>query len=90
MLTFQTGSQERAFAVVDGLRLALKVNNFGDSKTLVCHPGSSVFAHNTPEEKAAAGVSDDLIRVSVGIEDIEDIIADFRQALGAVGPLTSE
>lgn len=90
VLTFQTGSQERAFAVVDGLRLALKVNNFGDSKTLVCHPGSSVFAHNTPEEKAAAGVSDDLIRVSVGIEDIEDIIADFRQALGAVGPLTSE
>ena len=50
-------------------------------KTLVLHPASTIFADNTPEERELAGVYDDSVRVSVGIEDVEDLIEDFRQAL---------
>jgi O-acetylhomoserine (thiol)-lyase len=49
----------------------------------VVHPSSTIFAHSSEEEKQAAGVYDDQIRISVGIEDIRDLIADFDQALSA-------
>ncbi len=58
--------------------------NIGDAKTLACHPATTTHRQLSPEELAEAGVSEDLVRLSVGIEDIEDIIADVDQALAAI------
>ena len=81
LVTFRAGSRERAFKFVNGVRYAYRASNIGDVKTLVLHPASTIFADNSEEERHAAGVYDDSIRVSVGIEDIDDLIDDFRQAL---------
>lgn len=55
--------------------------NIGDAKTLAIHPASTTHQQLTPEEQLASGVTPDYIRLSVGIENIEDIIADIEQAL---------
>ncbi len=81
MVTIRVGSKERAFSVINRLNYPLKVSNIGDSKTLVLHPESTIFCHGTEEENRRAGVYPDLIRISVGIEDVEDLIWDFEQAL---------
>ena len=81
ILTLRTGSKERAFKVIDSLKLPYKISNIGDTKTLVIHPASTIALHNTVQELADAGVYDDLIRVSVGIEDFEDLKEDFNNAL---------
>lgn len=77
ILTLRTGSKERAFALMNRLTIPLNVSNIGDTKTLMIHPESTLALHSTAKEKEEAGVFDDLIRVSVGIEDIEDLIQDF-------------
>ena len=66
---------------IDNVRLASHLANIGDAKTLVIHPASTTHQQLSPEEQLAAGVTPDYIRVSVGIEDIKDILADFDQAL---------
>ncbi|MBQ7447725.1 MAG: O-acetylhomoserine aminocarboxypropyltransferase/cysteine synthase [Eubacterium sp.] len=81
ILTFRTGSKEKAFSVINHLQYALNLSNVGDSKTLVVHPSSTIFSHASAAKKKAAGVYEDLIRVSVGLEDIGDLIHDFEQAL---------
>ena len=81
ILTLRVGSKERALDVLKKLRLAAVASNIGDVRTLVIYPASTLYLHNTPEEREAAGVFDDTIRVSVGIEDAQDLIADFTQAL---------
>lgn len=70
--------------IVDNLRLASNLANVGDAKTLVIHPATTTHQQLTTEEQFASGVTPDLIRVSVGIENIADIIADFDAALQAV------
>jgi len=59
--------------------------NIGDAKSLACHPASTTHRQLNDEELKAAGVSEDLVRISVGIEHIDDILADIDQALSAVG-----
>ena len=81
MITVRTGSKAKAFSILNALKLPLQVSNIGDTKTLVIHPESTISVHSTEEEKKAAGVFDDLIRISVGIEDIDDLIADFKHAI---------
>lgn len=81
IITIRTGSKAKAFAIINALKLPIIVSNIGDTKTLVIHPESTLNVHSTEEEKKTAGVFDDLIRISVGIEDIEDLIEDFRQAI---------
>ncbi len=83
MITIRAGSKRKAFSIINHLKYALKVANIGDTKTLVIHPDSTIYSHSSREEKENAGVYDDLIRISVGIEDIEDLIADFDQAIQA-------
>lgn len=73
-------------AVVDRLRLVSNLANVGDAKSLAIHPWSTTHEQLAEPERRAAGVSDDLIRISVGIEHIDDIIADFDQALRAAVP----
>jgi O-acetylhomoserine/O-acetylserine sulfhydrylase len=71
-------------AFVEGVKLASHLANVGDAKTLVIHPASTTHQQLAAEEQVAAGVSQDLVRVSVGIEHVDDIKADFRQALDKV------
>ncbi|KAJ7050314.1 Cys/Met metabolism PLP-dependent enzyme-domain-containing protein [Mycena amicta] len=75
------GNASKPSKVVDLLRLASNLANLGDAKTLVIHPASTTHHQLSEEELKASGVRTDLIRVSVGIEDIRDIIADFDHAL---------
>ncbi|PIL32567.1 hypothetical protein GSI_05270 [Ganoderma sinense ZZ0214-1] len=82
MLNFGVkGDAEMGRAVVDGLRLATNLANVGDAKTLVIHPATTTHSHMSEKERLTTGVTPDLIRVSVGIEHIADIIADFDNAL---------
>ena len=81
ILTILVGSKERAYRLINSLKIPKIVSNIGDTKTLIIHPESTLNAHSTDQEKEEAGVFDDLIRISVGIEDIEDIVEDFKQAL---------
>ena len=80
LLTFGLGDKERAFRFIDSLKLARNLANLGDAKTLVLHPASTIFHEFSAAEKGKMGVTADMIRVSVGIEDFEDIKADFEQA----------
>lgn len=84
VLTFGLADKEAAFRFINGLRLARNLANIGDAKTLVIHPASTICCDYSPEEKALMGVSEELIRVSVGIEAIDDIIEDFKEALHQV------
>ena len=81
VFTFNLGSKDIAFKFINSLKLAKNLANLGDSKTLVIHPASTIFHEFTSEEQAKMGITDDMIRVSVGTEDIEDIKNDFEQAI---------
>ncbi len=77
------GGLEGGKAFYDALKLVKRLVNIGDTKTLACHPASTTHRQMTPEEQAHAGVTPDLIRVSIGIEHVDDILADLDQALAA-------
>lgn len=81
ILTIRTGSKERAFRLMNNLKIPLIATNIGDVRTLAIHPSSTIYAHSTEEQKINAGVYNDTIRISVGIEDIEDLKNDFKQAI---------
>ena len=83
ILTFRAGSKERAFRVINALKFAMIASNIGDLRTLVIHPASTLFLHSNREAREAAGVYDDTVRVSVGIEDVDDLIDDFTSAVKA-------
>lgn len=90
ILTFRAGSRELAFGIINNLRYAGNATNVGDVRTLVIHPASTIYAFNSEKEKLSAGVYDDLIRVSVGIEDVDDLIDDFKQAIGEANKKSKE
>ena len=62
-------------------------NNLGDAKSLVTHPATTTHQRLTPDQRAALGIGDGLVRLSVGLEDPEDLLADLRHALDAAEPL---
>ena len=78
------GGLESGTKFIDALQMILRLVNIGDAKSLACHPASTTHRQLNEKELAAAGVSSDLIRISVGIEHIDDIIADVSQALDKV------
>lgn len=82
LLTFGLGDKQKAFSCIDSLKLAKNLAHLGDAKTLVIHPASTIFHEFSAEENQKMGVTEDMVRVSVGIEDFEDIKADFQQAIG--------
>jgi O-acetylhomoserine (thiol)-lyase len=75
------GGQEAGGRFIDALQMILRLVNIGDAKSLACHPASTTHRQLDAQELAKAGVSADLVRISVGIEHIDDIIADIAQAL---------
>ncbi|KAJ3507195.1 hypothetical protein NM208_g15989 [Fusarium decemcellulare] len=76
--------------VVDGFKLISNLANVGDAKTLAIHPWSTTHEQLSDEEKLSSGVTEDLIRISVGIEHIDDIIADFEQSFKAASAATTK
>ncbi len=77
------GGMSAGVKFIEACKLLSHLANVGDAKSLVIHPASTTHQQLSTEERAAAGVSDDFIRLSVGIEDVDDIIADIAQALEA-------
>jgi len=77
------GGKEAGARFIDALQLAVRLVNIGDAKTLACHPATTTHRQLGPEEAAKAGVTEDMVRLSIGIEHIDDIIDDLEQALAA-------
>ena len=78
------GGKQAGGQFIDALQMILRLVNIGDAKSLACHPATTTHRQLGPEELATAGVSEDMVRISVGIEHIDDIIADIDQALDKV------
>ncbi|WP_157218295.1 O-acetylhomoserine aminocarboxypropyltransferase/cysteine synthase family protein [Flavisphingomonas formosensis] len=79
------GGQEAGRRFIDALELFYHVANIGDARSLAIHPASTTHSQLTPEDRLATGVSDGYVRLSIGIEHIDDILADLDQALDAAG-----
>jgi len=77
------GGFEAGTRFYDALRLFRRLVNLGDAKSLACHPASTTHRQMSPEEQRHAGVTPEMIRLSIGIEHVDDIIADLEQALSA-------
>ncbi|MBF0248281.1 MAG: O-succinylhomoserine sulfhydrylase, partial [Alphaproteobacteria bacterium] len=75
------GGREAAFKTINALGIIDIANNLGDVKSLITHPATTTHQRLKPEERAAMGISDSLVRLSVGIEDVRDLTADLAQAL---------
>ena len=83
ILSFEVrGGREAAWRVIDSTRMLSITANLGDAKTTITHPATTTHGRLTPEEREAAGISEGLIRIAVGLEDIEDIQADLARGLG--------
>jgi methionine-gamma-lyase len=78
------GGKRAAFEFLRGLKIAHNAVSLGGVETLVCHPKTTTHSGFTEQQFAQAGVTDGLVRVSIGIEDWRDLLADFEQALQAV------
>lgn len=78
-------SREKAFSLLDALELIDISNNIGDARSLMCHPASTTHAGMSDEDRADMGVTEGLLRINVGLEDIEDLKEDLDQALTKAG-----
>jgi O-acetylhomoserine (thiol)-lyase len=78
------GGREAGRKFIDSLKMFYHVANIGDVRSLAIHPASTTHSQLTPEEQAKTGVTDGYVRLSVGIEHIDDILSDLDQALAAV------
>jgi O-acetylhomoserine (thiol)-lyase len=83
LLSFELAEGMDAQQFLNRLRLVKRSSNFNDNKSLIIHPRSTLFCEYTKEKRAAMGISDQLLRLSVGIEEVEDIVEDMSQALGS-------
>jgi cystathionine beta-lyase/cystathionine gamma-synthase len=84
MIAFETGSLAAARSVLDNVRLCALAESLGGVETLISHPATMTHASVPAAERARLGITDGLVRVSVGIEDVEDVIADLDAALRRV------
>jgi O-acetylhomoserine (thiol)-lyase len=84
LLTFELNSKDECFRFMDSLAMIRRATNINDNKTLVLHPASTIFADYPAPERERMQVSERLLRLSVGIEDVEDIINDIQQGLDKV------
>jgi cystathionine beta-lyase/cystathionine gamma-synthase len=84
MVAFETGSLENARTVLESVRLCTLAESLGGVETLISHPATMTHASVLPETRARLGITEGLVRISVGVEDVEDIIADLDQALDKI------
>ena len=85
IFAFDVESREKAFAILDALELVDISNNIGDARSLMCHPASTTHANMGEEARAEMGVTEGLLRINVGLEDVQDVIEDIDQALKQAG-----
>ena len=78
------GGRERAWRLIDALRLYSITANFGDCKSTITHPATTTHGRISEMDRAAMGITEDLVRISVGLEDIEDLIEDISRALDSL------
>ena len=83
------GGRDAGRAFIEAVQLSSHLANVGDAKTLVIHPASTTHSHIDAEAMKSGGLSDDMIRLSVGLEDIDDIKADFEIGFKAASRLAS-
>ena len=81
IVSFELGDRARAWRFIDRLQLASITANLGDTRTTVTHPASTTHMRIGPEARARAGIGEGLVRIAVGLEDAEDLVADLRSAL---------
>jgi cystathionine beta-lyase/cystathionine gamma-synthase len=84
MISFDTGSLENACLVLKSVRLCSLAESLGGVETLISHPASMTHASVPAEDRNRLGITDGLLRISVGIEEVEDIITDLDQALRGI------
>jgi cystathionine beta-lyase/cystathionine gamma-synthase len=84
MLAFDLGSLEAARTLLGSVRLMSLAESLGGVETLISHPATMTHASVPPERRAALGITDGLVRISAGIEDIADLLEDLEQALARV------
>jgi O-acetylhomoserine (thiol)-lyase len=84
ILTFDLQSREECFALQNALTLVRRATNINDNKSLILHPASTIYCEYSPQEQRAMGVSDSMLRFSVGIEDVDDILEDLQRGLAAI------
>ncbi|GGM82009.1 O-succinylhomoserine sulfhydrylase [Terrabacter tumescens] len=83
VVTFELdGGKDEAFALMNALEVIDISNNLGDSKSLITHPATTTHRRLAPEARAAVGITDGVLRVSIGLEDVRDLVDDLRRALG--------
>jgi O-acetylhomoserine (thiol)-lyase len=82
IMTFDLESKAACFSFMNKLKIIRRATNLNDNKTLIIHPHSTIYAEFAEEERKNAGIRDTMMRLSVGIENVEDLIADIEQALG--------
>ena len=82
LVSFELAGKEQAFKFENALKLIRISNNLGDAKTLVTHPTTTTHKNLTQEDRDTLGISDGMVRMSVGLEDVDDLIVDIEQALG--------
>jgi len=91
VVTFEvTGGKDAAFSVMNAFELIAISNNLGDSKSLVTHPATTTHMRIGADERAKLGITDGVIRLSVGLEDVEDLKDDLSRALGTIGHARAE
>jgi O-succinylhomoserine sulfhydrylase len=91
VVTFEVaGGKAAAFSVMNAFGLIAVSNNLGDSKSLVTHPATTTHMRIGAEERAKLGITDGVIRLSVGLEDVEDLQDDLAQALATIGYRTEQ
>jgi O-succinylhomoserine sulfhydrylase len=82
VVTFEVdGGKDAAFAVMNALRIVDISNNLGDSKSLITHPATTTHRRLTSEARAAVGITDGIVRISIGLEDVRDLLDDLGKAL---------
>ncbi|MBK6292939.1 MAG: methionine gamma-lyase [Rhodoferax sp.] len=91
MIAFELkGGLQAGICFMDALQLVTRAVSLGDAETLAQHPASMTHSTYTPEERAAHGISDGLVRLSIGLEDIDDVLADIAQALDQAQAMVSQ
>ena len=85
IFAFDVGTREKAFTILDALELIDISNNIGDARSLMCHPASTTHASMSEEARTEMGVTDGLLRINVGLEDVADLTEDMDRALKVAG-----
>ncbi|NOX89169.1 MAG: O-acetylhomoserine aminocarboxypropyltransferase/cysteine synthase, partial [Calditrichaeota bacterium] len=84
LLTFRLSDKDACFRFMDALKIIRRSTNLNDNKTLIMHPASTIFCEYSEEERKKMRIPENMLRLSVGIEDVEDIFDDLSRGLKAI------